>query len=741
MIHTKILQTYQLICSYIEQKRIKQSLDLLGVFLSDAHNGDLHEKKNELEQTYRHMLRFSIDGINDPEQEKVFNNLRVSLLKLAEEVKEAILIRNSSSFEYSQKRYLDYAGGINFERIKSEIEEYYLNAALPDLLEESLRLTDKDKEYALQHEKSREQFFALLWLTNHYTDAEKNLFLFITDSEIIEIEDKCLAVSALGLSLFRCFDPEKFSLLLHTCRHEKQELAQRALVMLLPLTLLYNPFLSQKSSLTLQMQLLLEDEEIKNRIFTIITQYIRSSDTAEIKRKLEEEIFPEMMKMKPFMEEKLNSDDSDDSKDEDNNGEDLDEKHPKWQEFLEKSGIADKLQEFGELQMEGADVYIGTFAMLKDFPFFNYIQNWFLPFYAKQPDVSPLFDSDKNKTTILSALVDSSTMCNSDKYSFCLSLMQMPKAQRKKMTVSFKEEAEQLSEIEKEEALLAQKESADILSNLYIQDLYRFYHLFPQRNNFISPFAATLALHKSSFFKQLDFGKDKIRQLAEYYFLKGHYLQALDLFSELDKDIEVYQKIGYCYQALDDYECALEYYLQADLIQINDKWTLRKIAFCYRSLADYENAIAYYQKVEELTPKNKSLLLQIGNCYLQLEQIEKAVAYYFKVHYLYPENMQVQRAIAWCSFLSKKYEQATKFYTQIIETAPSQEDFLNLGHVLLVEGQKKQAIENYQSALYLHEKKEEFFTAFEKDFPYLADAGIALQDLYFISDYLRLSEP
>jgi len=45
------------------------------------------------------------------------------------------------------------------------------------------------------------------------------------------------------------------------------------------------------------------------------------------------------------------------------------EENPEWQEILDKSGISDKLQELSELQLEGADVYMSTFSMLKNFPF------------------------------------------------------------------------------------------------------------------------------------------------------------------------------------------------------------------------------------------------------------------------------------------------------------------------------------------------------------------------------------
>ena len=70
---------------------------------------------------------------------------------------------------------------------------------------------------------------------------------------------------------------------------------------------------------------------------------------------------------------------------------DWDEENPEWSEILEQSGIADKLQELTELQMEGADVYMSTFSMLKSFPFFNETAHWFLHFDPEFSAVQDLF--------------------------------------------------------------------------------------------------------------------------------------------------------------------------------------------------------------------------------------------------------------------------------------------------------------------------------------------------------------
>lgn len=58
------------------------------------------------------------------------------------------------------------------------------------------------------------------------------------------------------------------------------------------------------------------------------------------------------------------------------------EENPEWQDFLESSGIADRMKELSEIQEEGGDVLMGTFSQLKSFPFFYSPANWFRPFHA-----------------------------------------------------------------------------------------------------------------------------------------------------------------------------------------------------------------------------------------------------------------------------------------------------------------------------------------------------------------------
>ena len=68
-----------------------------------------------------------------------------------------------------------------------------------------------------------------------------------------------------------------------------------------------------------------------------------------------------------------------------------------------------------------------------------------------------------------------------------------------------------------------------------------------------------------------------------------HYIMFLKQISEKPSEVQLYEKIGYCYQQSSDYEEALKFYRRAELID-RKVWTLKKIGLCLRRLGKNEEA-------------------------------------------------------------------------------------------------------------------------------------------------------
>jgi tetratricopeptide (TPR) repeat protein len=445
---------------------------------------------------------------------------------------------------------------------------------------------------------------------------------------------------------------------------------------------------------------------------------------------MQEEILPEVMKISPLLKDKMDTDSILSS-------EEWAEENPAWQDILDKSGVTDKLQELTELQMEGADVYMSTFSMLKSFPFFSIFTHWFLPFDGQFSSVNELFKlDDKN---LLTAFVKNNIMCNSDKYSFCLSVLQLPESQRGMLKQSFKMEAEQLDEFTKDEAILTPDLASKNISKQYIQDLFRFFKLYPQRADFSDMFAYSLLIHRSYLFDILSSNYDFKSSIAEYYFLKNHYTQALELFKEMEHETTpsaaLYQKIGYSYQQTSQLSKALEAYLKADIIQPDDSWTIRKLALCYRLSGNYEKALEYYQHADFLKPNQLNITMQIANCYLELKKLKEALNIYYKMDAQDNENPKIWRAITWSAFISGNFGQAQYYNNKLLENKPTAQDYLNAGHIAWCQKQLPNAVEFYSKCLHLMQDNWELFLeSFNEDKSYLVANGLDNDDISLMLD-------
>jgi hypothetical protein len=332
--------------------------------------------------------------------------------------------------------------------------------------------------------------------------------------------------------------------------------------------------------ITTRIRLLISEPEFVQNLQVVLLQFVRSKETEKITKKLVEDFIPEMAKISPFIQEKMNLKDL---MTEENQ---LSDKNPEWQEILDKAGITEKIQQFAELQMEGADVFMSTFSSMKSFPFFNEINNWFMPF-TNHSSVAEIFKKE-GLPELPEAVMKSYFLCNSDKYSLVFSISQMPENFRETMVQALKMESEQMEEIKKDEELLAQSAKGENISNQYIQDIYRFFKLYRRKKDFQDPFDTKLDLYNLFFIKEIDDSEKLLRTIGEAYFSKDFYDGAIEIFENLlqkdNLDIDLYQKIGYCYQKKGDYEKALSFYQKADMIKPDSLWNLRKIAFCYRSL-------------------------------------------------------------------------------------------------------------------------------------------------------------
>jgi tetratricopeptide (TPR) repeat protein len=194
--------------------------------------------------------------------------------------------------------------------------------------------------------------------------------------------------------------------------------------------------------------------------------------------------------------------------------------------------------------------------------------------------------------------------------------------------------------------------------------------------------------------------------------------------------------MGYCCQETGRYEEALGYYRRAELID-RKPWTVKKIGLCLRRLGKTEDALEKYLEAGSLEPENLHTAIMTAHCYLDLKEYEKALSHYFRVEYNDPGNLKILRPIAYCYFALGKFNDSEKYYDRLSASGLTAHDLINMGHLTLCRGNKKEAVELYRQSLVTGEiGKEEFISIFTDDIHLLVSLGASKDDLPIILDYL-----
>jgi len=737
------------IIRHLSAKKLKEAFTLVKKLVAETWLGEFSDKVYDLEETYSFIRKYTIEGVEDPEREKIYRHLVQSLIGLTSRIRENWLTTHSGSPFYLRKRSPDLLPLRNPRKFLEDLAHSQKvespwnhgdtgeTGGTPDL-------NDFRKEVPAPHPVSPEYwqqveavFYAIL-LTDE-PDEEASIFInALFDDDTVPQEGKAVWITALTFSLLRYFDEAKMAL--HLDLYEKfrglPQLSQRCLTGFLTALYQYAPLMRFYPQTTGRFTIMNEDPAFNRQVERILLQLLGSRETEKIKQKIQEEIIPEMIRISPNIRNKFNIDHL-------MNPESDDDRNPEWSTLFDDSpGLIDKMEEMAQMQSEGADVFLASFGMFKRFPFFNELVNWFVPFFPGHPEM-PLKateDPENTVTRITDALLQSPMLCNSDKYSFAMMLQTITPEARSMMAGFLQAEMEQLEELGKEEAVLSPDRKETTVSNQYIQDMYRFFRLYPSEKGVEDIFSWKFDYHNRAVFRPLlEEHPAMINKLAEFYFEKGYFEEALEIFGMSEEQSgEALQKAAWCHQKMGRYEQALELYKKAELYEVNKIWNLKKIALCYRNLKLPEEALKVYQNLDVLQPDNLGTLYAMGYCQSETGRTQEALNTFFKIEYLSPGNKKVWRPIAWCSFLTGKNTQAERYYHKLLEEQSDKYDLMNMGHVQWVQGKRATALDYYRLSIVAGGFSEaEFMTVLEEDLHFLLERGIDPNEVHILLDHLR----
>ena len=639
---------------HIERRQFYLFLEHLAKEIREAELTELEYEFSGIISTYDALIDYFKQGVADPERDRVYQQLVGRALLLSDRCVIAAKGAKQMPYYVSQQRTAR----------REALRTYQLQLEAFAEGVRSMHDAEALKQLASTHDRQLASLFVDLWTQDVWdaaTAAEADGMLL---SPLITKNDQCTIVSAVTLSLLRMFDPLKMLFLCDAYYHSEAMVSTRALVGIVIACYCWGSRIGYYSEVKARLDLLCEDPLFGDQVCEVILQFTRSTDTEEVDRKMREEIIPELMKNPKLRRmPNIKPDDS------------TDDINPDWEQWMHESGLEESMREITEWQMEGVDVNMSTFSQLKRYPFFYTICNWFRPFDAWQADMLAIVGNPHGAASpIAETILQSNFMCDSDKYSFCYAIREIPEMQRNAMMSQLEEQNKALKEsADIPDLKRMSKQTTQSILRQYVQNLYRFFKLFTSAQEFDNPFNhLVLCPMRSNPLYLLIMEPDRLFKVIGLNIKQKRYLRAIEFFICLEAhhpermEATQLQQLGLCYQKLKMYLEAIEEYTKADLMKPDSYWTIHHLAQCHREMAHYEKALEYYEMAEGMKPDNLSLTFHVAELLYELGEYEEALPRLHKVDYHHPESLKSVRLLAECHFMSEQGTQAAKYYERMI---------------------------------------------------------------------------
>lgn len=704
-----------------------------------------NEQLLKLRDDYQLMADYWLKGYPDPQRQEVFHQLLQRLFMLATDVTIRNRLRGSTFLYGVYKRTRNSGRNWSVAAIRTELEGFVAEAAMLELQPENVRGEHRRQLYE-KHQRMANDMFDYVWTSGSWNESLAEAFLDILLTPTIDIIDQQLMVSAVTLSLLNAFDPHKWLLLADVYQRATDEsLRQRALVGCM-FCLDYERMQVFPETIK-RMEALLSDERCRKEITELQIQVYYCINAEDDNRRIQQEIMPNIIKNGEYRVTR-------------NGVEEVEE--DTLQNILDPEAaerniaqMEESVKKMMDMQRSGSDIYFGGFAQMKRYPFFNDISNWFVPFYSNHPAIVGTQGEGRGHN-FLRSILGSLAFCDSDKYSFALAFDYTVKRMPEKLLDLLDSgEAQMLGS--KFEA--TDDERPAYLRRLYLQNLYRFFRVFPHRSDFVSPFDDT---HRLLFFASPaiasvrhlpePLGKamsEQFGQVASFLFKRKYHADAQRLVEAFDGEetpamllvyanVLMMQHTDLAETAVDAYRRALKC-LGDGSGSVSLEQVLTGLARAEFRCSNYQAAMDCYDQLLDLHPDKKSLLLNKSVCLMRLAQYEEALKMLYKLNYEEPDDDNVSRILAWALVGSGKYEQAAKIYTRLLDDDPTSvvDDMLNYGYCLWMAGDAAGAatmLRQYAAQMGDNgDMHKEFFTA-EHDL--LARKGITDVEIQLMLDQI-----
>lgn len=584
---------------------------------------------------YSYMREFFIAGNPDPARSQLYEDIKGQLRQLG---RLYLFIINEDRLDPLFAEYR--LQKVRQTPVANLVSEYMKTIYRMDM---ALETGADPLPFLRRKETVLESIFRKIWSLRPLATNDQKAIEEIMAKQEAPFELKSQIVSALLLGLLKFNDPGKFVLLLKAYDEASEDrLAARILTAIVLVLARWRKSAVATKEIAGLLDTLADSILTYTRLREVVMTLIRTHDTDRVSREVKDAFNTTMREISPEVLEKLQREGM--AIDAGDTG-----MNPEWEKLMKNKELEEKMQAINEMQLEGMDVMMQTFARLKSFPFFRSVANWFLPFSVDNSEVAPLFKVfDKEGFRVMA---DATEMCGGDRFSFVMGLLQMPEEKRNMLATGIGASLEQLKDHVKDRGNVRRKSEFASEALSFARDIYRFAKLFPRHKDFYDPFETPIDFLNLPVLSSLMTEEEVINKAADFYFQHGYYPLSLSLYEKAvasgEADRELYEKLGYSYQMTGDYASALSNYEKADLFSSDadrsSSWLLKKLALCYKALGYYEKSADTYRKLLERTPEDLNIEFHLGSVLIRTGNLKEGRELISKVHYLAPEHKNCEK--------------------------------------------------------------------------------------------------
>ncbi len=730
MTNEQILSTCNDVASAIADGRLYDAYSTLISLSEGKLWWELTEKLKSQEQSYRMMLDYAAKGADDPGRQELYLALQEKLYTLLDILRRRVVMIDTPTSYFNTLRYEGRQTADTIAALLEKLRELRSTGSLLDIIADGKSSNGDVSRRTIEAVEKR--IFDRVWVSFPLNDDTTRAIDEALHDASFDDKFKRMLLGALMLGQMQYNDPRRLQLLLGAYRDSTSSRMAMVALTAAVIGIAAHPHRPVQQSIKDTIEALRDTTSWSTDVRNVYIELRVALDTDRITRKLNDEVIPQIMKLRPDIAKKINELD----------GLDVEslEENPEWNDMWDRSGIGAKLREISELHEQGADVMMGAFAQLKSYPFFHDVSNWFRAF---DPDNSHLQHLSDNRE-LLDLIEMSPGMCDSDKFSLGLSMGSLPDAQKRALSSHLAAQSQQIEEL-KLASLTTERDSRRSDAADFIHDIYRFFRLYRRKRDFTDPFDGDIYLNDIGVLRPDVDDVDTLLLLVNLGLKGQQWESVIKLLTRL-RDIgeateQNFQQMGYCYQRMGLYLQAIDCYNQAALIDSNNRWTISRLAASHRMAGNPAEALHYYREIEKSQPDDLKLAMNIGYTLLELGKDKEAAEYFYKVDVLDEKSHKALRPLAWSLLRSRQLDQAETYYKRILQNEPTADDYLNMGHLALVSRRMSDAINFYR--LYIDMKDGDissFIKAFTADAGSLSVMGVDPMLPPLILDHIRYTQ-